>query len=151
MNAVMEPATKPKKRHRRDVSNTPTVAGGTGPQNGTPQNTNGEFSIDDATIDPNINNIGNNTLNYRFTFEDVGVKPSENRNNPQVIVLNSLPGFNLIDGGKVGVLNAVLERTQVFHPGDRNNKQAQGTVLALGRVEGNDPNNHGDFNGIEKK
>jgi len=54
-----------------------------------------------------------------------------------VIVLNSLPGFNLIDGGKVGVLNAVLERTQVFHPGDRNNKQAQGTVLALGRVEGN--------------
>lgn len=151
MNAVMEPATKPKKRHRRDVSNTPTVAGGTGPQNGTPQNTNGEFSIDDATIDPNINNIGNNTLNYRFTFEDVGVKPSENRNNPQVIVLNSLPGFNLIDGGKVGVLNAVLERTQVFHPGDRNNKQAQGTVLALGRVEGNDPNNHGDFNGIEKE
>ena len=151
MNAVMEPATKPKKRHRRDVSNTPTVAGGTGPQNGTPQNTNGEFSIDDATIDPNINNTGNNTLNYRFTFEDVGVKPSENRNNPQVIVLNSLPGFNLIDGGKVGVLNAVLERTQVFHPGDRNNKQAQGTVLALGRVEGNDPNNHGDFNGIEKE
>lgn len=150
MNAVMEPATKPKKRHRRDVGNTPTVAGGTGPQNGTPQNTNGEYSIDNATIDPNINNTGNNTLNYRFTFEDVGVKPSENRNNPQVIVLNSLPGFNLIDGGKVGVLNAVLERTQVFHPGDRNNKQAQGTVLALGRIEGNDPNNHGDFNGIEK-
>lgn len=111
MNAVMEPATKPKKRHRRDVGNTPTVAGGTGPQNGTPQNTNGEYSIDNATIDPNINNTGNNTLNYRFTFEDVGVKPSENRNNPQVIVLNSLPGFNLIDGGKVGVLNAVLERT----------------------------------------
>ena len=54
MNAVMEPATKPKKRQRRDVNNTPTVAGGTGPQNGIPQNTNGEFSIDDATIDPNI-------------------------------------------------------------------------------------------------
>ncbi|MGX0308445.1 SasC/Mrp/FmtB intercellular aggregation protein [Staphylococcus warneri] len=152
MNAVIEPATKPKKRQRRDVNNTPTVAGGTGPQNGngTPQSTNGEYSRDDATIDPNINNTGNNTLNYRFTFEDVGVKPSDNRNNPQVIVLNSLPGFNLINGGKVGVLNAVLERTQVFHPGDRNNKQAQGTVLALGRVEGNDPNNHGDFNGIEK-
>ncbi len=28
--------------------------------------------------------------------------------------------------------------------------QAQGNVIALGRIKGNDTNDHGDFNGIEK-
>ncbi|MBS3511430.1 LPXTG-anchored repetitive surface protein SasC, partial [Staphylococcus aureus] len=37
-----------------------------------------------------------------------------------------------------------------FDSGDAKNYQAQGNVIALGRIKGNDTNDHGDFNGIEK-
>ena len=56
----------------------------------------------------------------------------------------------MVNGGKVGLLNSVLERTSVFDTGDPKNSQAIENVVALGRIHGNDVNDHGDFNGIEK-
>lgn len=43
-----------------------------------------------------------------------------------------------------------MVRTSMFDSGDAKNYQAQGNVIALGRIKGNDTNDHGDFNGIEK-
>lgn len=43
-----------------------------------------------------------------------------------------------------------MVRTSMFDSGDSKNYQAQGNVIALGRIKGNDTNDHGDFNGIEK-
>ncbi len=43
-----------------------------------------------------------------------------------------------------------MVRTSMFDSGDAKNYQAQGNVIALGRIKGNDTHDHGDFNGIEK-
>lgn len=43
-----------------------------------------------------------------------------------------------------------MVRISMFDSGDAKNYQAQGNVIALGRIKGNDTNDHGDFNGIEK-
>ncbi len=43
-----------------------------------------------------------------------------------------------------------MVRTSMFDSGDNKNYQAQGNVIALGRIHGTDTNDHGDFNGIEK-
>ncbi|SBB98925.1 LPXTG-motif cell wall anchor domain-containing protein [Staphylococcus aureus] len=43
-----------------------------------------------------------------------------------------------------------MVRTSMFDSADAKNYQAQGNVIALGRIKGNDTNDHGDFNGIEK-
>ncbi|MFO8390579.1 hypothetical protein R6L66_14755, partial [Staphylococcus aureus] len=51
---------------------------------------------------------------------------------------------------KVGVFSHAMVRTSMFDSGDAKNYQAQGNVIALGRIRGNDVNDHGDFNGIEK-
>ena len=65
-------------------------------------------------------------------------------------MLNSLSGFTMVNGGQVGLLNSVLERTGVFDTGEAKNYQAVDNVVALGRIHGNDPNDHGGFNGIER-
>ncbi|WP_064141137.1 LPXTG-anchored aggregation protein SasC, partial [Staphylococcus aureus] len=65
-------------------------------------------------------------------------------------VVDNLPGFTLINGGKVGVFSHAMVRTSMFDSADAKNYQAQGNVIALGRIKGNDTNDHGDFNGIEK-
>ena len=57
----------------------------------------------------------------------------------------------MVNGGKVGLLNSVLERTSVFDSADPKNYQAIDNVVALGRIKGNDPNDHDGFNGIEKE
>lgn len=132
--ATAEEANRPKKRSRRALSNNP----------------NGLNSAD-TTTDPNINNTGRNTVRTVLTFDDVGVSTSTNRSNPKVNVVSSLDGFTMINGGKVGLLNAILKRTDVFATNDPKNYQAEGNVLALGRVLGTDLSNHGDFNGIEKE
>ncbi|MFZ8359879.1 SasC/FmtB family protein, partial [Staphylococcus aureus] len=69
---------------------------------------------------------------------------------PSVTVVDNLPGFTLINGGKVGVFSHAMVRTSMFDSGDNKNYQAQGNVIALGRINGTDTNDHGDFNGIEK-
>ncbi|SUK53239.1 FmtB-protein [Staphylococcus aureus] len=38
----------------------------------------------------------------------------------------------------------------MFEAGSNRTYQAQGNVLALGRISGTDASNHGDFNGIGK-
>ncbi|WP_064132175.1 LPXTG-anchored aggregation protein SasC, partial [Staphylococcus aureus] len=84
------------------------------------------------------------------SFDDNGIRPSTNRSVPSVTVVDNLPGFTLINGGKVGVFSHAMVRTSMFDSGDAKNYQAQGNVIALGRIKGNDTNDHGDFNGIEK-
>ncbi len=102
------------------------------------------------TTDPNANNIGQNAPNEVLSFDDNNIRPSTNRSVPTVTVVDNLPGYTLINGGKVGVFSHAMVRTSMFDSGDAKNYQAQGNVIALGRIKGNDTNDHGDFNGIEK-
>ncbi|WP_251352527.1 SasC/FmtB family protein, partial [Staphylococcus aureus] len=102
------------------------------------------------TTDPNTNNAGQNAPNEVLSFDDNGITPSTNRSVPTVTVVDNLPGFTLVNGGKVGVLSHAMVRTSMFDSGDTRNYQAQGNVIALGRIRGNDTTDHGDFNGIEK-
>ncbi|HCU7777740.1 TPA: hypothetical protein OVC37_002994, partial [Staphylococcus aureus] len=85
-----------------------------------------------------------------LSFDDNGIRPSTNRSVPTVNVVNNLPDFTLINGGKVGVFSHAMVRTSMFDSGDNKNYQAQGNVIVLGRIHGTDTNDHGDFNGIEK-
>ncbi|WP_371257165.1 LPXTG-anchored aggregation protein SasC [Staphylococcus aureus] len=150
--AIAEQASnRPKKRSRRaapaDPNATPAdpaaaAANGTVPAGNTATYT--------PTTDPNANNAGQNAPNEVLSFDDNGIRPSTNRSVPTVNVVNNLPGFTLINGGKVGVFSHAMVRTSMFDSGDNRNYQAQGNVIALGRIHGTDTNDHGDFNGIEK-
>lgn len=147
--AVAEQASnRPKKRSRRaapvDPNATPAnpAANSAAPAGNTVTYT--------PATDPNVNNTGQNAPNEVLSFDNNGISPSTNRSVPSVTVVDNLPGFTLINGGKVGVLSHAMVRTSMFDSGDAKNYQAQGNVLALGRIRGNDPNDHGDFNGIEK-
>ncbi|MBO8651706.1 LPXTG-anchored repetitive surface protein SasC [Staphylococcus aureus] len=151
--AIAEQASnRPKKRSRRaapaDPNATPTdpaaAAAGNG---GAPVAITAPYT---PTTDPNANNAGQNAPNEVLSFDDNGIRPSTNRSVPSVTVVDNLPGFTLINGGKVGVFSHAMVRTSMFDSGDAKNYQAQGNVIALGRIKGNDTNDHGDFNGIEK-
>lgn len=151
--AVAEPASnRPKKRSRRaapaDPNATPAdpaaAAAGNG---GAPVAITAPYT---PTTDPNANNAGQNAPNEVLSFDDNGIRPSTNRSVPSVTVVDNLPGFTLINGGKVGVFSHAMVRTSMFDSADAKNYQAQGNVIALGRIKGNDTNDHGDFNGIEK-
>ncbi|MGQ3758073.1 LPXTG-anchored aggregation protein SasC [Staphylococcus aureus] len=144
-----EASNRPKKRSRRaapaDPNATPAdPAAGNG---GAPVAITAPFT---PTTDPNNNNIGQNAPNEVLSFDDNNIRPSTNRSVPSVTVVDNLPGFTLINGGKVGVFSHAMVRTSMFDSGDAKNYQAQGNVIALGRIKGNDTNDHGDFNGIEK-
>ncbi|HDE0390979.1 TPA: LPXTG-anchored repetitive surface protein SasC [Staphylococcus aureus] len=150
--AIAEQASnRPKKRSRRAAPADPNAtsadpavaaANGTVPAGNTATYT--------PTTDPNANNAGQNAPNEVLSFDDNGIRPSTNRSVPTVNVVNNLPGFTLINGGKVGVFSHAMVRTSMFDSGDNKNYQAQGNVIALGRIHGTDTNGHGDFNGIEK-
>ncbi|HGO3259035.1 TPA: LPXTG-anchored aggregation protein SasC [Staphylococcus aureus] len=151
--AIAEPASnRPKKRSRRaapaDPNATPAdpaaAAAGNG---GAPVAITALYT---PTTDPNANNAGQNAPNEVLSFDDNGIRPSTNRSVPSVTVVDNLPGFTLINGGKVGVFSHAMVRTSMFDSADAKNYQAQGNVIALGRIKGNDTNDHGDFNGIEK-
>ncbi|CAC6267894.1 LPXTG-motif cell wall anchor domain-containing protein [Staphylococcus aureus] len=151
--AIAEQASnRPKKRSRRaapaDPNATPAdpaaAAAGNG---GAPVVITAPYT---PTTDPNANNAGQNAPNEVLSFDDNGIRPSTNRSVPSVTVVDNLPGFTLINGGKVGVFSHAMVRTSMFDSGDAKNYQAQGNVIALGRIKGNDTNDHGDFNGIEK-
>lgn len=151
--AIAEQASnRPKKRSRRaapaDPNATPAdpaaAAAGNG---GAPVAITAPYT---PTTDPNANNAGQNAPNEVLSFDDNGIRPSTNRSVPSVTVVDNLPGFTLINGGKVGVFSHAMVRTSMFDSGDAKNYQAQGNVNALGRIKGNDTNDHGDFNGIEK-
>ncbi|HBH9967815.1 TPA: LPXTG-anchored repetitive surface protein SasC [Staphylococcus aureus] len=151
--AIAEQASnRPKKRSRRaapaDPNATPAdpaaAAAGNG---GAPVAITVPYT---PTTDPNANNAGQNAPNEVLSFDDNGIRPSTNRSVPSVTVVDNLPGFTLINGGKVGVFSHAMVRTSMFDSGDAKNYQAQGNVIALGRIKGNDTNDHGDFNGIEK-
>ncbi|MDF3158869.1 LPXTG-anchored aggregation protein SasC [Staphylococcus aureus] len=151
--AIAEPASnRPKKRSRRaapaDPNATPAdpaaAAAGNG---GVPVAITAPYT---PTTDPNANNAGQNAPNEVLSFDDNGIRPSTNRSVPSVTVVDNLPGFTLINGGKVGVFSHAMVRTSMFDSGDNKNYQAQGNVIALGRINGTDTNDHGDFNGIEK-
>ncbi|HDA1299248.1 TPA: LPXTG-anchored repetitive surface protein SasC [Staphylococcus aureus] len=151
--AIAERASnRPKKRSRRaapaDPNATPAdpaaAAAGNG---GAPVAITAPYT---PTTDPNANNAGQNAPNEVLSFDDNGIRPSTNRSVPSVTVVDNLPGFTLINGGKVGVFSHAMVRTSMFDSGDAKNYQAQGNVIALGRIKGNDTNDHGDFNGIEK-
>ncbi|AVG66968.1 DUF1542 domain-containing protein [Staphylococcus aureus] len=151
--AIAEPASnRPKKRSRRaapaDPNATPAdpwaAAAGNG---GAPVAITAPYT---PTTDPNANNAGQNAPNEVLSFDDNSIRPSTNRSVPSVTVVDNLPGFTLINGGKVGVLSHAMVRTSMFEAGSNRTYQAQGNVLALGRISGTDASNHGDFNGIEK-
>ncbi|WJD25173.1 LPXTG-anchored repetitive surface protein SasC [Staphylococcus aureus] len=151
--AIAEPASnRPKKRSRRaapaDPNATPAdpaaAAAGNG---GAPVAITAPYT---PTTDPNANNAEQNAPNEVLSFDDNGIRPSTNRSVPSVTVVDNLPGFTLINGGKVGVFSHAMVRTSMFDSGDNKNYQAQGNVIALGRINGTDTNDHGDFNGIEK-
>ncbi|HCW8633189.1 TPA: LPXTG-anchored repetitive surface protein SasC [Staphylococcus aureus] len=151
--AIAEQASnRPKKRSRRaapaDPNATPAdpaaAAAGNG---GAPVAITAPYT---PTTDPNANNAGQNAPNEVLSFDDNGIRLSTNRSVPSVTVVDNLPGFTLINGGKVGVFSHAMVRTSMFDSGDAKNYQAQGNVIALGRIKGNDTNDHGDFNGIEK-
>lgn len=151
--AIAEQASnRPKKRSRRaapaDPNATPAdpaaAAAGNG---GAPVAITAPYT---PTTNPNANNAGQNAPNEVLSFDDNGIRPSTNRSVPSVTVVDNLPGFTLINGGKVGVFSHAMVRTSMFDSGDAKNYQAQGNVIALGRIKGNDTNDHGDFNGIEK-
>ncbi|MEC6957164.1 LPXTG-anchored aggregation protein SasC [Staphylococcus aureus] len=151
--AIAEQASnRPKKRSRRaapaDPNATPAdpVAAAAG-NGGAPVAITAPYT---PTTDPNANNAGQNAPNEVLSFDDNGIRPSTNRSVPSVTVVDNLPGFTLINGGKVGVFSHAMVRTSMFDSGDAKNYQAQGNVIALGRIKGNDTNDHGDFNGIEK-
>ncbi len=139
--AIAEQASnRPKKRSRRAAPADP---------NATPADPAATATYTPIT-DPNANNAGQNAPNEVLSFDDNGIRPSTNRSVPSVTVVDNLPGFTLINGGKVGVFSHAMVRTSMFDSGDAKNYQAQGNVIALGRIKGNDTNDHGDFNGIEK-
>lgn len=151
--AIAEPASnRPKKRSKRaapaDPNATPAdpaaAAAGNG---GAPVAITAPYT---PTTDPNANNAGQNAPNEVLSFDDNGIRPSTNRSVPSVTVVDNLPGFTLINGGKVGVFSHAMVRTSMFDSADAKNYQAQGNVIALGRIKGNDTNDHADFNGIEK-
>lgn len=151
--AIAEPASnRPKKRSKRaapaDPNATPAdpaaAAAGNG---GAPVAITAPYT---PTTDPNANNAGQNAPNEVLSFDDNGIRPSTNRSVPSVTVVDNLPGFTLINGGKVGVFSHAMVRTSMFDSANAKNYQAQGNVIALGRIKGNDTNDHGDFNGIEK-
>lgn len=151
--AIAEQASnRPKKRSRRaapaDPNATPADPAAAAAGNGAaPVAITAPYT---PTTDPNANNAGQNAPNEVLSFDDNGIRPSTNRSVPSVTVVDNLPGFTLINGGKVGVFSHAMVRTSMFDSGDAKNYQAQGNVIALGRIKGNDTNDHGDFNGIEK-
>lgn len=144
-----EASNRPKKRSRRAAPADPnaTPADPTAGNGSAPVAITAPFT---PTIDPNANNIGQNAPNEVLTFDDNNIRPSTNRSVPTVTVVDNLPGYTLINGGKVGVFSHAMVRTSMFDSGDAKNYQAQGNVIALGRIKGNDTNDHGGFNGIEK-
>lgn len=150
---IAEPASnRPKKRSRRaapaDPNATPADPGAAAAGNGgAPVAITAPYT---PTTDPNANNAGQNAPNEVLSFDDNSIRPSTNRSVPSVTVVDNLPGFTLINGGKVGVLSHAMVRTSMFEAGSNRTYQAQGNVLALGRISGTDASNHGDFNGIEK-
>lgn len=151
-----EASNRPKKRSRRaaptDPNATPADPTAT-PADPTAGNGSASVAITapyTPTTDPNANNIGQNAPNEVLSFDDNNIRPSTNRSVPTVTVVDNLPGYTLINGGKVGVFSHAMVRTSMFDSGDAKNYQAQGNVIALGRIRGNDTNDHGDFNGIEK-
>ncbi|HDJ3047577.1 TPA: LPXTG-anchored repetitive surface protein SasC [Staphylococcus aureus] len=151
--AIAEPASnRPKKRSRRaapaDPNATPADPGAAAAGNGgAPVAITAPYT---PTTDPNANNAGQNAPNEVLSFDDNSIRPSTNRSVPSVTVVDNLPGFTLINGGKVGVLSHAMVRTSMFEAGSNRTYQAKGNVLALGRISGTDASNHGDFNGIEK-
>lgn len=151
--AIAEPASnRPKKRSRRaapaDPNATPADPGAAAAGNGgAPVAITAPYT---PTTDPNANNAGQNAPNEVLSFDDNSIRPSTNRSVPSVTVVDNLPGFTLINGGKVGGLSHAMVRTSMFEAGSNRTYQAQGNVLALGRISGTDASNHGDFNGIEK-
>lgn len=151
--AIAEQASnRPKKRSRRAAPADPNVipadpAAAAAGNGGAPVAITAPYT---PTTDPNANNAGQNAPNEVLSFDDNGIRPSTNRSVPSVTVVDNLPGFTLINGGKVGVFSHAMVRTSMFDSGDAKNYQAQGNVIALGRIKGNDTNDHGDFNGIEK-
>ncbi|HGO3295667.1 TPA: LPXTG-anchored aggregation protein SasC [Staphylococcus aureus] len=151
--AIAEPASnRPKKRSRRaapaDPNATPADPGAAAAGNGgAPVAITAPYT---PTTDPNANNAGQNAPNEVLSFDDNSIRPSTNRSVPSVTVVDNLPGFTLINGGKVGVLSHAMVRTSMFEAGSNRTYQAQGNVLALGRISGTDASNHGEFNGIEK-
>lgn len=151
--AIAEPASnRPKKRSRRaapaDPNATPADPGAAAAGNGgAPVAITAPYT---PTTDPNANNAGQNAPNEVLSFDDNSIRPSTNRSVRSVTVVDNLPGFTLINGGKVGVLSHAMVRTSMFEVGSNRTYQAQGNVLALGRISGTDASNHGDFNGIEK-
>lgn len=151
-----EASNRPKKRSRRaaptDPNATPADPTAT-PADPTAGNGSAPVAITapyTPTTDPNANNIGQNAPDEVLSFDDNNIRPSTNRSVPTVTVVDNLPGYTLINGGKVGVFSHAMVRTSMFDSGDAKNYQAQGNVIALGRIRGNDTNDHGDFNGIEK-
>lgn len=151
-----EASNRPKKRSRRaaptDPNATPADPTAT-PADPTAGNGSAPVAITapyTPTTDPNANNIGQNAPNEVLSFDDNNIRPSTNRSVPTVTVVDNLPGYTLINGGKVGVFSHAMVRTSMFDSGDAKNYQAQGNVIALGLIRGNDTNDHGDFNGIEK-
>lgn len=133
--ATTESSSKPKKRGKRSLDT----------------NSGNDTTSTTQNTDPNLSNTGPNGINTVITFDDLGIKTSTNRSRPEVKVVDSLNGFTMVNGGKVGLLNSVLERTSVFDSADPKNYQAIDNVVALGRIKGNDPNDHDGFNGIEKE
>ncbi|MEX2991761.1 SasC/FmtB family protein [Staphylococcus epidermidis] len=133
--ATTESSSKPKKRGKRSLDT----------------NNGNDTTSTTQNTDPNLSNTGPNGINTVITFDDLGIKTSTNRSRPEVKVVDSLNGFTMVNGGKVGLLNSVLERTSVFDSADPKNYQAIDNVVALGRIKGNDPNDHDAFNGIEKE
>ncbi|MFZ8325983.1 LPXTG-anchored aggregation protein SasC [Staphylococcus aureus] len=150
--AIAEQASnRPKKRSRRAAPADPNAT----PADPAAAAANGTASAGNTatytpTTDPNGNNVGQNAPNEVLSFDDNSIRPSTNRSVPSVTVVDNLPGFTLINGGKVGVLSHAMVRTSMFQAGSNRTYQAQGNVLALGRISGTDTSNHGDFNGIEK-
>lgn len=144
-----EASNRPKKRSRRAAPADPnaTPADPTAGNGSAPVAITAPFT---PTTDPNANNIGQNAPNEVLTFDDNNIRPSTNRSVPTVTVVDNLPGYTLINGGKVGVFSHAMVRTSMFDSGDAKNYQAQGNVIELGRIKGNDTNDHGGFNGIEK-
>ncbi|HDJ7455397.1 TPA: LPXTG-anchored repetitive surface protein SasC [Staphylococcus aureus] len=144
-----EASNRPKKRSRRAAPADPnaTPADPTAGNGSAPVAITAPFT---PTTDPNANNIGQNAPNEVLTFDDNNIRPSTNRSVPTVTVVDNLPGYTLINGGKVRVFSHAMVRTSMFDSGDAKNYQAQGNVIALGRIKGNDTNDHGGFNGIEK-
>ncbi|MGJ0743029.1 SasC/FmtB family protein [Staphylococcus epidermidis] len=133
--ATTESSSKPKKRGKRSLDT----------------NSGNDTTSTTQNTDANLSNTGPNGINTVITFDDLGIKTSTNRSRPEVKVVDSLNGFTMVNGGKVGLLNSVLERTSVFDSADPKNYQAIDNVVALGRIKGNDPNDHDGFNGIEKE